>query len=265
MQNMLQYENIRTAVAIWTARGSGAVRLIAEEKMAKHIILVDDDALLRRSLTFNLEKEGYRVSAAGSAEDALELVRRDPADLILLDILLPGMDGLAALREFRAVLNAPIIFLTTRRRGLDEALGLELGADDYVTKPFDFEVLLARIRAAMRRVQPAGSIAEKPEVLTAGDIVLDPGAHVVTIADRTVDLSPREFELLHALVLNAGRVVPADELLRTVWGAEFDGEPQVVYVHIRWLREKIENDPQHPERVVTVRGVGYKLEPREGQ
>lgn len=228
--------------------------------MAKHILIVDDDALLRRSLAYNLEQAGYRVNTAASAEDALELARRDSPDLTLLDINLPGMDGLDALRNFQRQADTPIIFVSARRREIDQALGLELGADDYVTKPFDLNVLLARIKAVLRRTERATLPAPKSGLVEIGDVVIDPAAHTVSIAGKPVDLPPREFALLHALALAAGRVVSTDELLAQVWGAEYAGEPQVVYVHIRWLREKFEVDPQHPRRIVTVRGVGYKLE-----
>ena len=230
--------------------------------MAKHILLIDDDALLRRSLAFNLEQAGYRTSAAGNAEDGLKLAQRELPDLILLDIGLPGMDGLDALRNFQQQADTPIIFVSARRRELDQALGLELGADDYVTKPFDLNVLLARIKAVLRRVDRGGPVSAGPERLEVGDIVIEPGAHVVMVAGKMLDLSPREFALLHVLAMNAGQVMAVDELLTQVWGAEFSGESQVVYVHIRWLREKIEADPQHPQRIVTVRGIGYKLEPQ---
>ena len=229
--------------------------------MSRHILVVDDDALMRRSLAFNLEQAGYRTSTAADAENALRLARRDPPDLILLDIGLPGMDGLDALRSFREEADTPIIFVTARRRELDQALGLELGADDYVTKPFDLNVLLARIKAVLRRSERAALPTAAAERLEVGDLVIEPPAHVATLAGEPLELAPREFSLLHALALQAGQIVSVDELLAQVWGAEYIGEPQVVYVHIRWLREKIEADPKHPHRIVTVRGVGYKLEP----
>lgn len=232
--------------------------------MPKHILIVDDDALMRRSTAFNLEKSGYQVSTAASAEDALDFVRsaqptRLP-DLVLLDIGLPGIDGLEALRRLRQTHDVPVIFVTARRRELDEVLGLELGADDYVPKPFDLDVLLAHIRAVLRRSERRTSGASEPNVLTAGNLVIDPGAHTVMLAGAPVDLSPREFDLLYALASQPGKVMPVDDLLARVWGAEFAGQPQVVYVHIRWLREKIEADPNRPRRLRTVRGVGYKLE-----
>ncbi len=230
--------------------------------MGKHILLVDDDALMRRSLAFNLEQAGYQTSTAGSAEDALQMTRRNAPDLILLDIGLPGMDGLDALRNFQQQADTPIIFVTARRRELDQALGLELGADDYITKPFDVNVLLARVKAVLRRYDKATPAANPgPDRLEVGDLTIEASAHVATLNGKPLDLAPREFALLHALAMNAGQVMSVESLLAQVWGAEYSGESQVVYVHIRWLREKIEVDPKHPKRIVTVRGVGYKLEP----
>jgi len=231
--------------------------------MPKHILMVEDDTLLRRSLAFNLEQAGYSVTTATNAEDALALVHQNPPDLILLDIGLPGMDGLDALRQFREHIGVPVIFLTARRRELDQALGLEMGADDYVTKPFDLDVLLARIKAVLRRSERPIASSKESAPLVIGDLTIDPTAHTATLQGKPLDLPPREFDLLHALALEAGHVVSADDLLARVWGAEYEGESQVVYVHIRWLREKLEDDPHHPRRIVTVRGVGYKLEPQE--
>lgn len=230
--------------------------------MAKHILIVDDDDLLRRSLAFSLEKAGYRVSTAASSEDAILLARRDPPDLILLDIGLPGMDGLEALRYFQDQMGTPVILVTARRRELDQVLGLEMGADDYVVKPFDLDVLLARIKAVLRRSQRPAVPVTEPQPLTIGDLAIDPAAHTVIVGGRPVELSPREFQLLYTLALQAGQVISADDLLTRVWGAEYEGEPQVVYVHIRWLREKLEEDPTQPRRILTVRGVGYKLVPQ---
>jgi len=232
--------------------------------MPKRILLVDDDALLRRSLAFNLEQAGYATQTAQNAEDALSIARLNPPDLVLLDIGLPGMDGLQALRVLRDDLRLPVILLTARRRELDEVLGLELGADDYITKPFDLDVLLARIKAVLRRAQgepsptPAASAA-----VTAGDLRVDPSSHQAWLAGHELTLSPREFDLLYALARNAGALVTTEDLLAQVWGAEFAGQPQVVYVHIRWLREKIEKNPAAPQRIVTVRNLGYKYVPME--
>ena len=159
--------------------------------MTAHILLVDDDDLLRRSLAFNLEKAGYRASTAANAEDALALAQRDVPDLIILDIGLPGMDGLEALQHFRAAVGVPVVFLTARRREFDQVLGLELGADDYVSKPFDFDVLAARVKAVLRRAQKSGAISIEPSPLTVGDLSVDPLAHVVTLKGHAIDLPPR--------------------------------------------------------------------------
>ncbi len=224
-----------------------------------HILLVDDDALMRRSLAFSLEQAGYRVTTAANAEDALAIARKDVPDLVLLDIGLPGLDGLEALKLYRASFTSPVMFLTARHREIDQILGLELGADDYVTKPFDTDILLARMKAVMRRAQPMAT-PPGPTALVVGDLAIDPSAHTVTLHGRPVELPPREFDLLHALAVEAGKVLSVEQLLARVWGAEYQGEPQVVYVHIRLLREKVEDDPQHPRRIISVRGVGYKLE-----
>ncbi len=227
--------------------------------MPRHILLVDDDALMRRSLAFNLEQAGFRASAAANAEDALSLARQNPPDLVLLDIGLPGMDGLDAIKRFKEQFRVPVIFVTARRRNLDEVVGLELGADDYITKPFDVDVLIAHIKAVLRRSESVPEAPQPLSPLTVGDLTLDPAAHTVSLSGQSVRLSPREFSLLHALALDPNHVRSVDELLASVWGAEFIGQPQVVYVHIRWLREKLETNPEHPKRIVTVRGVGYKL------
>jgi len=230
--------------------------------VSKHILIVDDDALMRRSLAFNLEQAGYKTSTAGTAEDALAYARREPPDLVLLDIGLPGMDGLDALRHIKQQLGVPVIFVTARRRELDEVLGLELGADDYITKPFDLNVLLARMKAVLRRTEQPPRTPDAPTPLLVGDLMVDPLAHTVTIGGQPVELTPREFELLHSFAIEPNRVFSVDDMIARVWGAEFVGQPQVVYVHIRWLREKIEEDPANPRRIITVRGVGYKLEPQ---
>ena len=230
--------------------------------MSKYILLVDDDALMRRSLAFHLEQAGYRVSTAASAEDALEIVRLSPPDLVMLDIGLPGMDGLDALRQLKAEYNLPVIFLTARRRELDEVVGLELGADDYITKPFDVDVVLAHVKAVLRRSGEPSRPEKRSEHIIVGDLEINPDSHTASIAGRYLDLSPREFDLLLALARNPEKVLSTEELLAQVWGAEFIGQPQVVYVHIRWLRQKLEADPNRPKYILTVRGVGYKLVPQ---
>lgn len=226
-----------------------------------HLLLVDDDPLLRRSLTFQLQKADFTVTAVASATDALAAMDAHAPDLVLLDIGLPDLDGMELLRRFRERTTVPVIFVTARVAELDEVLGLEMGADDYITKPFTTEKLLARIRSVLRRASPKENdqLAAKKRLLTVGDLMIDPIAHVVTLRDKTIELPPRVFDLLYTLMERAGRIVTTEELLNEVWGADFDGEPQVTYVHIRWLREKIEDDPNKPTRLLTIRGVGYKL------
>jgi DNA-binding response OmpR family regulator len=231
--------------------------------MARTILLVDDDALMRRSLAFHLEQAGYQVHTAANAEDAVEFARHSRPDLVMLDIGLPGMDGLEALRELKAQGNLPVIFLTGRRRELDEVLGLEMGADDYITKPFDVDVVLAHVKAVLRRTEKNSQPEKLTQRLVVGDLEIDPQAHTVLCGGRLLDLSPREFDLLLLLASQAEKVVSTEDLLAQVWGAEFVGQPQVVYVHIRWLRQKLETDADHPQRILTVRGVGYKLVPQQ--
>ncbi len=231
--------------------------------MQKHILVVDDDALMRRSVAYNLEQAGYRASNAASAEDAFAMSQRDRPDLVLLDIGLPGADGLDALRSFKDQIKVPVIFVTARQKHLDEVLGLELGAEDYVTKPFEMSVLLAHVKVVLRRTEASQPAIATREPVIVGDITLDPLAHTATVAGQPVKLRRREFDLLHTLLLHAGQVLSTQDLLTNVWGAEYVNEPQAVYVHIRWLREKIEIVPEKPERILTVHGIGYKLIPKE--
>ena len=233
--------------------------------MSRTILLVDDDALMRRSLAFHMEQAGYKVHTAASAEDAISLVQNTPPDLVILDIGLPGMDGLDALRELKAQRNLPVIFLTGRRREFDEVLGLEMGADDYITKPFDVDVVLAHVKAVLRRTENSLPAESLNRHIIVGDLEINDDAHTVSLSGRRLDLSPREFDLLLLLASQPEKVFSTEELLAQVWGAEFVGQPQVVYVHIRWLRQKLETDPDQPKRILTVRGVGYKLVPQQAE
>jgi DNA-binding response OmpR family regulator len=228
--------------------------------MAKHILVVDDDDLLRRSLAFNLEKAGYRPSTAANAEAALVLARRDPPDLVLLDIGLPGMDGLQALRELQSHLGIPVILLTARRRELDQVLGLELGADDYVTKPFSPRELVARVRAVLRRTGAEREQVQPPIVAGgANGVRIDLERRQVTVGGRAVDLTPTEFDLLSVLARHPGRVFTRLELLDRVQGYAFEGYERTVDAHVKNLRQKIEPDPKQPRYVLTVYGVGYRF------
>lgn len=227
--------------------------------MTPYILLVDDDQLFRKSLEFSLQQVGYVTQSVATAEEALTLVRQQPPELILLDINLPGIDGMGLLRILHG--QVPVIFLTARQRAFDEILGLELGADDYITKPVDFEILLARLRAVLRRLRQPPRSASATGALRIGDLTIDPASHEVLCAGQPIHLPPREFHLLYTLGQQAGMVVPTEQLIEQVWGPTFAGEPQILYVHIRSLREKLEAKPQQPQRILTVRSVGYKLMP----
>jgi DNA-binding response OmpR family regulator len=226
--------------------------------MNKHLLIIDDDRLTRRSLQLHLIQSGYSCDCAATLREGMEMAHRHVPQLVLLDIGLPDIDGLEGIRSLQQQYPAiPVIFVTGRRRELDQVVGLELGADDYITKPFDIDVLLARVRAVLRRVS-APYIAPAEPVLV-GDIEVDPAARTVRVAGIRVELAPREFDLLLYLAYSAGHVVGVAELLQHVWGQDWQGEEQTVYVHVRWLRTKIERNPSCPERLLTVRGKGYKL------
>jgi DNA-binding response OmpR family regulator len=227
--------------------------------MGASVLIVDDDDLLRRSLAFSLEQAGFAARTAATAEDGIAMTSQKRPDIVLLDIMLPGMDGLEAIRYFRDKIGVPVIFLTARRRTLDQIVGLELGADDYLTKPFDTDVLIAHIRALLRRTRTTQPVDQHPQAIRSGNLTIDPWSRIVTRSGQLVELTPKEFDLLFALAIEPGRVLSVNDLLARVWGAEYDGEPQIVYVNIRWLREKIEEDPRNPTLILTVRGVGYKL------
>ncbi len=224
--------------------------------MANKILVVDDDELVRRSLKYRLEHEGYVVTTADCGEDALSFARRDRPDLVLLDIGLPDRDGLDVARTLKREINAPIIFLTARGEENDIVVGLELGAEDYVTKPFGTRELSARIRAVLRRIERAPEVAGE-ETMQIGQVTLNPKSREVNVRGKRVHLRPKEFELLRLLMANAGTVLTTDYLLDAVWGEEFAGAVQVLYVYMGWLRERIEQDPRHLRYIQTVRGVGY--------
>jgi len=225
------------------------------------ILVIDDDRLMRRSVALSLTSAGYATETAGSGEEGLAQARARRPDLVLLDIGLPGMDGLETLRAFQKEIAAPVIFVTARRRELDEIVGLEMGADDYVTKPFDMDILLARVKAVLRRGQQNRPVSAPAQLIDVGDLRIDPAAHQVTVGGEVVELAPKEYDLLYYLAQRAGEAVPLEEIVANVWGEEWAGETQTVYVHVRWLRTKIETEPNKPRRLLTVRSVGYRLIP----
>jgi two-component system response regulator RegX3 len=227
--------------------------------MTARILVVEDEWLTCQGLKQRLESEGYNVGVARDGESAMTAVRLDKPDLVLLDIGLPDCSGLDVARWLRSQMNVPIIFLTARDQEIDIVLGLELGAEDYITKPFKMREVLARIRVVLRHAQRSESGRRRSEVLTVNDIVLEPHRHQVRVRGSPVDLPPKEFELLRLLMANAGTVLTSGYLLDAVWGPEFAGALQALYVHIGWLRERIELDPRRPQIIQTVRGVGYKF------
>lgn len=222
------------------------------------VLVIDDERSLVESIRYNLERDGFSVIAAYQGPEGLDMADREKPDIVILDLMLPGLDGLEICRRIRRQSDVPIIMLTAKESEADRVTGLEIGADDYVTKPFSMRELVARVKTVLRRVQSAPSAAE---VLTGGVIRLDRSAHEVTVLGRTVDLAAREFELLDFMMENQGRVLTREALLNGVWGRDFFGDPRTVDVHIRWLREKLESDPGTPEYIHTVRGVGYKFVP----
>jgi len=227
-----------------------------------HILVVDDDPLVCKGLKFNLEQAGYNVSTASTAHIALELARRNAFDAAILDIGLPDENGLDLCKTLKTQRDIPVIFLTARRRELDEIVGLEVGADDYITKPFSADVLLAHLRAVLRRAsRPITEPRSTEHPLQAGPFRLNPISHTAHKNDQSLDLAPREFDLLRMFMSYPERAFTSDELVESIWGVEFVGEPQVLYVQVRSLRMKIEDNPSKPKHILTLRGVGYKFVP----
>lgn len=227
-----------------------------------HVLVVDDDPLICKGLKFNLEQAGYKVSTATTAHNARELSSRNIFDAAILDIGLPDDNGLDLCKTLKAQHDLPVVFLTARRRELDEIVGLEIGGDDYITKPFSSDLLLAHLRAVLRRAYKPTSKSPPPESpISAGPFKLNPLTHTAQKNDRTLELAPREFDLLHTFMSYPERAFTSDELVESIWGVEFLGEPQVLYVQVRSLRMKIEEDPSHPRHILTLRGVGYKFVP----
>lgn len=234
--------------------------------MKDKILVVEDELALRETLEYNLVRQGYEVCAAADGLTALDLARQEQPDLILLDVMLPGMDGFEVCRVLRQEMNVPILMLTAKADEIDKVVGLEVGADDYLTKPFSMRELMARIKALLRRVRMLReTLAEKQqepetEQLRFDNLVIDLTRREVHCQGDLVHLKPKEYDLLLFLAQNQGRVLSRDQILQDVWGWEYSGGTRTVDVHVRWLREKIESDPSNPLRIITVRGVGYRFE-----
>jgi two-component system, OmpR family, response regulator len=225
------------------------------------VLIVEDDRALLDVLKFNLTKEGYHVITALDGSQALEAARQSQPDIILLDVMLPKIDGFEVCRILRQEMTTPILMLTAKDSEIDKIVGLEVGADDYLTKPFSMRELLARIRAMLRRSEMVETKPSKQEMLIrAGELEIDKMRHQASIRGLALKLTTMEFNLLLFLAENKGIVFSREQLLENVWGYDYQGETRTVDVHIRWLREKVEADPGKPEYLITVRGVGYKLE-----
>jgi DNA-binding response OmpR family regulator len=242
----------------------------AQNEAQRTILVVEDDDALRDTVAYNLKGEGYAVLTAADGVAALDIARRQPVSLVLLDLMLPRLDGLDVCRQLRAreeTANVPILMLTARGEETDKVVGLEMGADDYVTKPFSWKELRARVRALLRRGEHApsapatstdGADAEG-RVLVVGDVRVDVDRREVRRGEREIELPARLFDLLVYMVRNKGMVLTRDRLLQHVWGYDYAGDTRTVDVHMRWLREKFEYDPANPALILTVRGVGYRF------
>jgi DNA-binding response OmpR family regulator len=233
--------------------------------MSETILIVEDEPALQETLAYNLTRQGYQVETVGDGVSALETARRIKPDLIVLDILLPKLDGFEVCRILRHETNIPIIMLTAKDDEIDRVLGLELGADDYLTKPFSMREFLARVKALLRRVkriqeEADSKISPKGEIMNFGNLTIDLIRHEIRLNNNPLSVKPKEFELLSFLAKHKGQVLSREIILKRVWGWEFIGDSRTVDVHIRWLREKIEPNPQEPTRIVTIRGIGYRFE-----
>lgn len=228
--------------------------------MSARILLVDDDRFLLANVRQLLQAQGFQVSEATNAADALGQIAKCAPDLAILDVNLPDMDGISILRRIRGKWRFPVLMLTARSESTDKVVGLEVGADDYLTKPFDPMELLARVRAMLRRAQEYGGVREGTECLQIGDLVIDQGLRDAVVAGKPARLTQKEFMLLHHLATNAGRVVPRDSLFERNWGYDIEFSSNSLDVHIYRLRKKIEADPEHPRYLHTVKGYGYKLD-----
>ena len=223
------------------------------------LLIVEDEESYREPLVYQLTREGYAVSAAATGEEAWEIFTRGGIDLVLLDVMLPGIGGIELCRRMREQSRLPIIMVTAKDDEIDKVVGLEVGADDYLTKPYSYRELLARIRAVLRRSQADLAPAGASEILRAGRIEMDTEAHEVSVAGKKIQMPLREFELLELLLQNADRVLTRNQILDRIWGLNYIGDTKTLDVHVKRIRSKIEEDPSRPAALVTVRGLGYKL------
>ena len=225
------------------------------------VLIVEDEPALADSIRYGLEREGYECTVLGDGLRAVDYVRSWRPDIVLLDLMLPGMPGTDVCREIRSIGKVPIVMVTAKDTEADKVLGLELGADDYITKPFSMRELIARVRAVMRRAGIITEPEERATALSAGPVVIDTERHEVRVRDRVVELPPKEFALLEVLVRKVGKLMTRDALISQVWGEDYYGDTRTLDVHIKRLRAKLEDDPRNPMHLRTVRGLGYRFEP----
>ncbi|MFN3420451.1 MAG: response regulator transcription factor [Armatimonadota bacterium] len=226
--------------------------------MNEKILIVEDELTLAQAIAYSLKREGYQVRIAPDGQEGLRVALTEKPDLVILDLMLPKLDGWEVCRTLRAKSKVPILILTARGEEHDKVLGLELGADDYVVKPFSMRELIARVRALLRRAKMS-MVGEEPEILQSGNLTIYVAEHRAELDGEELPLAPREFALLKVLMLNKGRVLSREQLLELAWGQSEFIDQHTVDVHVHWLREKIEPDPKNPRRIVTVRGVGYRF------
>ena len=232
------------------------------EKDPKTILVVEDDPNIQEALRYSLEKENYRLILADDGDLALTLAQNHSPDLILLDIMLPGMDGLTVCKRIREENNVPIIMLTAKTEEIDKVLGLELGADDYITKPFSMRELIARIKVQLRHSSSKNGTtkANATDILNFGNLVVDTYSYTAKLNDVQLNLRPREFNLLTFFMRNKGKALTRLQILEALWGHDYIGDTRTVDVHISWLRQKLETNPEKPLRIFTVRGIGYRFD-----
>ena len=235
--------------------------------MAEKILVVDDEISLQETLTYNLKKQGYVVETTGNGTEAIELARKNKPDLIILDVMLPGLDGFEVCRILRKEMSTPVLMLTARDDEIDRVVGLEVGADDYLAKPFSMRELIARVKAMLRRIRldreeasQAESSKAEAKIMNFDNLDIDITRHEIKVNGQVVPFKPKEYELLNFFALYRGQVLSREFILERVWGWDFIGDSRTVDVHVRWLREKIEAVPANPQRIITVRGAGYRFE-----
>ena len=226
------------------------------------ILVVEDEENILEAIKYSLSKEGYEVHGVSDGESALEKAKELSPNLVILDVMLPSLDGFEVCRILRKDMDVPVFMLSAKAEEIDRVVGLEIGADDYITKPFSMRELIARVRNALRRAneERKNSSGSKTEKIVVGELEIDLASHIVRLSGLSLDMKPREFSLLVLLASNSGRVYTRGQILESLWGHAYIGDVRTVDVHVRWIREKIERDPSRPNKLVTVRGVGYRFD-----